>query len=223
MTTAGDGDLRAIDPELNYDRWYARGGFPHDPARHRRALRQFVIDPLKLKPPATVIDIGCGMGLHTRLWSEQGFECTGVDASAVGIAQAQQRHPGCRFLRADAADLSDHFAPASLDVIFARGMSWWHYELNCVNRRGVDVPQRTRELFEFLRQDGLFILQIKTDFSGRQDRQSSVLHNRREEYFRLFAPLGQIVLATDWRGRPVRTDAQAAKSRNNIIIATRKE
>lgn len=206
----------------HYDQFYARGGWRYHVAKQRRALKRLIINPLQLRPPAKVIDLGCGMGLHTSLWTEFGFSCLGVDASAVGIASARQNFLGCEFMEADASRMASSVEADSVDVIFARGMSWWHYELNTTNCRGVDVPTRTREMFDLLKPGGVFVLQILTTFSGRKHGTSPVIHNRWDEYQKLFDKLGEIVLCTDWNGRQLRSQKEARRSRANIIIATRK-
>jgi 2-polyprenyl-3-methyl-5-hydroxy-6-metoxy-1,4-benzoquinol methylase len=36
-----------------------------------------------------VLDVGCGVGRHSRFLAEQGFRCSGIDASTNGIAYAR--------------------------------------------------------------------------------------------------------------------------------------
>ena len=69
--------------------------------------------------------------------------------------------------------------------------------------------------------NGHFILQIKTDFSGRRP-ESGVYHLEVDEFRRHFAPFGEIRLVTDWDGRPLASNADGAASGRNIVIATRK-
>src|SRR5437763_6016915 len=44
-----------------------------------------------------VLDAGCGNGYLAARIAAQGFEVTGFDTSASGIAQARQAFPGVRF------------------------------------------------------------------------------------------------------------------------------
>jgi SAM-dependent methyltransferase len=168
-----------------------------------------------------VIDLGCGRGFHSDLLATLGFEVVGVDASQTGIAAAKAAYAAPSFLCMDAAKLSQHFEPDSFDVIYDRGMSWYHYELDGINRHGVNVPERTRELFDLVKAGGVFVLQIVTDFSGNRPV-SDIHQNRYDDYIRLFEPLGDIALMTDWVGHPIRSQADAERSKRSVIIATRR-
>ena len=44
-----------------------------------------------LKPPAKIIDVGCGMGVGLRLFSADGFEAHGLTTSAEEIAALSER------------------------------------------------------------------------------------------------------------------------------------
>jgi 2-polyprenyl-3-methyl-5-hydroxy-6-metoxy-1,4-benzoquinol methylase len=62
---------------------------------------------LSLFPKATdqnghalkVLDLGCGNGSLTNVIAQQGFDVTGVEESASGVAQASQAFPACHFLQ----------------------------------------------------------------------------------------------------------------------------
>ncbi|MGD9827478.1 MAG: methyltransferase domain-containing protein [Hyphomicrobiaceae bacterium] len=207
--------------QTHYAKFYADGGWRYDRARERTFLQERIIEPLGLKTSMKIIDLGCGMGLFTSLFHELGFDIVGADMSETGIAHARQTYPGVRYVRADAEEILRDTPPATYDVIFVRGMSWYHYELTSVNKLGVDVPARTRDLFTLLKPGGLFVLQIKTDFTGRRPA-SGVYHCKVDEFRALFAPLGEIVLLTDWEGTPLETNEDGEKSGKKVIIATRK-
>jgi cyclopropane fatty-acyl-phospholipid synthase-like methyltransferase len=49
----------------------------------------FIIDELHLKPPAAILDIGCGTGRHAIELARRGFEVTGIDLSAGMLKQAR--------------------------------------------------------------------------------------------------------------------------------------
>jgi SAM-dependent methyltransferase len=205
----------------HYDRFYAAGGWRYSSWTQKRFLKKRIVAPLGLRRGQRVLDLGCGRGFHSDLLAGFGFEVVGVDASQAGIAAARAAYAAPSFICMDAVKLSERFEPDSFDVIYDRGMSWYHYELDGINRHGVNVPERTRELFDLLKAGGLFVLQIVTDFSG--NRPASDIHqNRYNDYVRLFGPLGDIVLVTDWIGHQLRNEANAERSKKNIIIATRK-
>jgi 2-polyprenyl-3-methyl-5-hydroxy-6-metoxy-1,4-benzoquinol methylase len=50
-----------------------------------------------------VLDLGCGNGSFSGLLQSQGFQVTGCDASASGIALARQGHPAIDFFEHDIA------------------------------------------------------------------------------------------------------------------------
>lgn len=205
----------------HYDQWYAKGGWRYFDWRERRFLKRRIVEPLRLEPGSRLLEIGCGRGIHANALAKLGLDVTGVDISPVGIEAAAAAYTRPRFLAIDAAKLRDEFGPEQFDVIYARGMSWYHYELTGVNEKGVDVPARTRELFELLKPGGLFVLQIITDFSGGKAN-SGVHYNTLGNYIALFEPLGKIVRLTNWKGVPLTSDAQARELKNHVIIATQK-
>lgn len=204
-----------------YDTFYSQGGWNYSSWYEKRFLKRRIVRPLNLSYGLRLLELGCGMGIHSKLFSDLGFDVVGVDSSAAGIEHARRTYRGPQFLHLDGAMLSTVLAPASFDVVFIRGMSWYHYELNGVNKEGVDVPARTAELFHFLKKSGLFVLQIQTDFSGRA-AEDGVLQNRFDGYVGLFRRFGEVVYISDWSGNLLDDATAAQRSGNNIIIATRK-
>jgi SAM-dependent methyltransferase len=205
----------------SYDDFYQSGGWKYNLRKVRALLTRTIIKPLRLPRGARVLEIGCGQGYHSRTLHDLGFQVTGNDISQRAISFALEQFHGPAWLCADTAELPRRLPAESFNVIFAHGHSWYHYELGGVNRGGVDVPARTRELFGLLAPGGLFVLQIKTDFSGARPP-DSVHHNRLADYLGLFRPLGEVVLVSDWAGKSLRNEQDAVASGNNIIIATRK-
>lgn len=212
--------MSANGDRIYYNRFYARGGWEYSWAEQREFLLERLIKPLGLRPGSKVLEIGCGMGLHCSLLHELGFEVVGVDVSEVGIQHAQTRFPGPTFRAMDLAD--EDFAEEEFDIIYSRGMSWYHYELNGVNLDGVDVPRQTGILFRKLNKRGIFILQISTDFSGGRDPKSGVYYNRLAEYISLFERFGEVVHVSNWRGEKLESQEQAERLKGHIIIATQK-
>ena len=211
-------DQSAID---HYDDFYSKGGWEYNNWREKRFLVKKIIRPLKLQKGLKILELGCGTGFHSNLLAKLGFEVVGVDISDAGINYAKKHFPKPTFLNIDAKNLASEFEYEHFDIIFVRGMSWYHYELNGVNGNGVDVPSCTQEFFRFLTQGGIFILQIKTDFSGR--RPDGEIHNNTfNDYVKLFSSCGESILISDFDGKILRNQNDAEKSKNNIIIATRK-
>ncbi len=70
----------------------------------------------RLRPGASVLDVGCGCGVPVaRSLADAGYAVTGVDFSEVQIERARHLVPGATFLRADATDV--HFPAASFDAV----------------------------------------------------------------------------------------------------------
>lgn len=74
-----------------------------------------VLNAAKLQPGERVLDVACGSGVLTRAaWhavESRGGEVVGTDISELMLAEAAERSPDCRFVRADAQTL-DTFVPA---------------------------------------------------------------------------------------------------------------
>lgn len=49
----------------------------------------------------TVVDLGCGAGRDVAIFADNGFDCTGIDASEGMIEQARRRAPNSRFEQRD--------------------------------------------------------------------------------------------------------------------------
>nr|MBO2514266.1 hypothetical protein [Gammaproteobacteria bacterium] len=186
----------------HYDKFYAQGGWAYSVREERRKLKKWVVPTAGWKRGQHVLEIGCGMGLQASILRDLGLTVTAVDASAVGIEQAIARYGGKKGLEYVCADLAEWAPAGSVDGIYCRGMSWFHYELLGVNKKGVDVPAQLDRMFGWLGTGGVFVLEITTDFSGRKGGPGRVVHdNRLEDYLRLFEPLGEIISVRDWAWR----------------------
>jgi SAM-dependent methyltransferase len=206
----------------SYDDFYADGGWTYDPASEELFLWYRVLQPLGIAPGGRALELGCGTGLHAALLHRLGLEVTAVDTSAVAIERAARSFPGPRFVHGDARAVVAGVPPASLALVFARGMSWFHYELgDGPNRHGVDVAGETDAILRTLRPDGYFVLQVRTDFSGRDDPESGVVHHLWEDVAAFFAARGEVVMLTDWCGLPLSSARQARESGRNVLVAVR--
>ncbi|MEK7759371.1 MAG: class I SAM-dependent methyltransferase, partial [Pseudomonadota bacterium] len=85
-----------------YDAWYRtpRGSWIGE--TEYRLLREALVLP----PGASVLDVGCGTGYFTRRLASDGFDVTGVDASAEMIDYARSHGTGSeRYVIDDARHL----------------------------------------------------------------------------------------------------------------------
>lgn len=194
-----------------YNNFYASGGWNYDPIQQSTWLNDRLFLNIDIEPGSRILEIGCGEGAQAEAMRLLGYDVTAVDFSDVGIAHAKERYPKVEFIAMDAADMD--FPDGSFDMVFIRGMSWYHYELDERCR------ERTAKFMQFIKPGGYFALLIKTDFSGEWD-ESGVLLNKFDAYVDLFSPFGDIVLCTDWLGKPLRNAGDAVGSKN-IIIVTR--
>jgi SAM-dependent methyltransferase len=76
-----------------------------------------------LRPPARVLDLGCGLGTEAAFLADQGFEVCGTDVSGVAVARAASTHPGARWVVGDVRMLP--FRDGYFDVLIDRGT--FHY------------------------------------------------------------------------------------------------
>lgn len=205
-----------------YNKKYANGDFSYSPAVEREWLQKNLIDRFQLNTGDKVLDLGCGKGLHAALLSEMGLKVYGIDLSIEGVKGAIERGSKAVFINDSAANLVDYFEPEQFDLIYCRGMSWFHRELHEVCEvTGVNVSEKMPELFRFIKPGGLFVLQISTDFSGSTP-DNDVHNNRLSSFVDLFSPHGEIVHTSNWSGVEVTSDEQAQEVKGNLVIATRK-
>ncbi len=191
-----DSDTRH-DPRRFYDSFYARGGWTYDLDRERETLA--VIAKLAgWKPGDPVVEIGAGLCVHAELLRQAGFDVTAVELSPMACEAARERYPDLQVVCASASAFRP---PQKVAAVFARGMSFYHYELGGVNCKGINVPAETARLMDWVRVGGTFVLQIATDLSGRRPA-GAVHHNAPADYRTLFEPHGSVVLY-DWLGRPL--------------------
>lgn len=63
--------------------------------------------PLEAEAGDKLLDIGCGIGLQTKLLQKKGVQITGIDSSACAIEMAKEISDGEEFICADFFELSD--------------------------------------------------------------------------------------------------------------------
>lgn len=215
-------NAQEIKNTASYDRKYSAGDFDYNPERERDWLQTHLIERFHLEPGDLVLDLGSGKGLHAAILAARGLNVYGVEPSPEGIKGARSRGSDAVFIQASASELGKYFDRGYFDLIYCRGMSWFHRELNCVcPTTGVDVSQMIGPFFEFIKPGGHFVLQICTDFSGSR-LAGRVHNNKRSDYKKLFAPHGEIVHLANWAGVELIDDNHAAQVEGGVVIATRK-
>jgi len=90
---------------------YSRLDYRRMVAWPRRRQREWPLleEVLETAPARRVLDLGCGTGEHSRLFTEHGFEVVGVDRSETMIAKARAagEPEGVRFVEGDLRRVGD--------------------------------------------------------------------------------------------------------------------
>jgi SAM-dependent methyltransferase len=115
------------------------------------ALRSTVLN--RLPPGSKILDLCCGTGQLAQILSEEGYEVTGLDASAPMLELARRNAPKANFLLADARSFR---LPPSFAAVFSTFDSLNHVmtlrELKAVFRRVANC----------LIEDGMFSFDLNT-------------------------------------------------------------
>jgi len=103
----------AISRAYRDDEGHSNPATAEDVTRYRAWVEELT---RQLKPPARVLDLGCGAGVPgTKLLVDTGFDVVGLDFSHVQIQRARQLVRGGAFVEADMATWDCD--PASFDAV----------------------------------------------------------------------------------------------------------
>ena len=202
-----------------YDNYYLTNEWKYDKSIELNRLQSNVF-PFIFKNPEIIVEIGCGLGFHTNLWHSLGYNIVGYDSSNVAIIKAKESFPDAKYDNLDVSKLSYFHPIGSIDIIYCRGLRWYHYELNNKNRFDIDVFKETEKLFSLLKASGFFILEIITDHSGTRPA-DKVHNNRMNDYLTLFNRFGACISAKDWNGNELEltnNDANINKTGVTLVI-----
>jgi SAM-dependent methyltransferase len=219
--TGGLMDFNTKKQGEDYNTFYRRGGGTYNLEQEANFLRYRVLQPLAIRRGGLVLELGCGLGIHAYAFQAFGLQVTAIDISAEAIRQARSRYRGPHFVHADAASFLNECSPRTNDLVFARGMSWFHYDLEGeVNRHGINVRKLSQSIMHLVRPSGYFVVQVRSDFTGRWDH-TGVRHHTFDQAREFFQGLGEIVMMTDWCGLPLVSEEVARASARNLLIALR--
>lgn len=114
-----------------------------------------------LKKGASVLDIGCGQGFFSYLFSKQGMKVHGVDMSETGISVAQETY-GKLGITFAVSDVETVRFQEKFDCIFVRSCSLYNTP---TFPRNSDV---TNNLLKHLKVGGTFIFAYNSNFSSKE-------------------------------------------------------
>jgi SAM-dependent methyltransferase len=209
-----------------YDAFYRGTGFTYDVETELAFIAGVLIPAADWATGDRVIELGAGQGLHAALLQLAGMDVTAVEASQAGVDAARATYPGLDIDCADAAT----WTTSRPGHVYARGLSWYHYELNGINQRGVDVPACTRRVMDDLVAPGcVFAMQIYSDLTGHHPDtepdltgdgppDARVHQSTLEEFTALFSPHGHVTV-TDWSGDPI---TPGCRHDRGVLVITQK-
>lgn len=198
----------------SYDSFYQRGGWSYDLNEETLFLDFRIIQPLGLKQ-GRALELGCGQGVQTEALRRLLGYAHGVDTSSVAIEQARSRFPHCVFTNGDALDLLGD--GQRWDLVFARGMSWFHSALE-PGANPYPLAELMQRAMSNLAPDGYFVLQIRTDYTGEYDS-TGIRHHTVTQLRQWAETCGTPRMLIDWMGLPLVNDAEGRASGRNAILA----
>jgi trans-aconitate methyltransferase len=81
-----------------------------------------LLDLLDVAAPASVLDVGCGTGIHAGAMAARGLEVVGVDLDPQMLERARREYPDMRFVSADVETLD---LGRTFDAAFSNAALHW--------------------------------------------------------------------------------------------------
>lgn len=119
---------------------------------------RWILESAKTKEALTILDLGCGPGLYTELFTEQGHQVTGVDISKTSIEHARKSAE-------EKALQIDYINDSYLDI----DLPAEHFDLVVLiyTDLGVLLPKDRKllldKIYRVLKSGGLFIFDVLND------------------------------------------------------------
>jgi len=89
----------------------------------QQKLAKRIAELLNAKPPAKVLDLGCGVGYSMQFFKEMGFEVIGIDILDKMLEFAKQR--GLNVKKVDMRELPFHFTEKEFDYVISTSALQW--------------------------------------------------------------------------------------------------
>lgn len=110
---------------------------------------------LALRPPADVLDLGCGPGRHLLELARRGFHVSGVDATAAFVVAAREASAAERLeTEVVHADMREFHRPASFDAVVNLSTSFGYFTDPADDRRVLENVHRS------LRAGGALVMEL---------------------------------------------------------------
>ncbi len=122
----------------------------------------------------TILDLGCGTGVMTRLLHDMGYDVTGLDLSEDMLAVASSYDDGILYVNQDMRELE---LPYSFDCMISV------YDSINYLTRDEDLLKCFGRVHEYLEPDGLFIFDFHTVNYYAEIGESTIAENRDEGSF----------------------------------------
>ena len=130
-------------------------------------------DHLHLQQGATVVDLACGRGRHSRHLHDRGFNVYGLDLSPQSIKHNKQYQTAPEevpFLRFAVHDMRDPLPVDQVDAVLSLFTSFGYFD------KAADDEKVFQNVFRSLRQGGRFVLdflnheQVKSDLIPQEEK-----------------------------------------------------
>jgi ubiquinone/menaquinone biosynthesis C-methylase UbiE len=106
-----------------------------------------------LNPHSQILDLGCGPGQVSKVFSEAQHSVTSLDFSEAMLKIASREVPNASFVLGDIRELGNIFYPKSFDGIWAGG--------SLLHMSKKEIPDVFNQIHGVLRDNGIFYLSLK--------------------------------------------------------------
>jgi len=214
-------------PEEWFQKWFNEdylATYPHRDEAEAEGELDRLIELLELKPPLSLLDLGCGTGRHCRALAKRGFEVMGLDLSPTLLHIAQLRSPDIPYLRRDMRSFDD-LGPFDLILNFFTSFGYFTLEedqavLDCVAHA---LKPGGRFFLDYLHPASISQpvegdCVVKTIQVGERSYQERVRLYSREQLESLMRHAGLTPIAAydDYEGEPWRPDGH-----RQLLVARR--
>lgn len=124
-----------LDPTMSYSSGYRVGTDGLEAAQRRKWARLAERLASDGRPPATLLEIGCGWGALAGHFAAGGSQVTAISLSDEQLAWARTSHPAVDFRKQDYRDTEGQFeAIVSVEMAEALGREYWPAFMDCIAR-----------------------------------------------------------------------------------------